>query len=162
VSKEGASGIVPSSEMAPCVVRRPTSPQKLAGARIEPPVSEPVAMSANPPATAAAEPEDEPPVTRPGAAGLTGCGKCTFWPIMEKASSSVWVLPTNRAPASRSFCTAGAVAAAGSCFGQLLRIAAAGRIAGHVEDVLDRQRQACQRAGLRIGKQMLPGGRERR
>ena len=30
------------------------------------------AMSARPPATAAAEPEEDPPVTRPGAAGLTG------------------------------------------------------------------------------------------
>ena len=68
VSNEGASGIVPSSEMRPCVVRSPISPQKLAGARIEPPVSEPMAMSASLPATAAAEPEDEPPVTRSGAA----------------------------------------------------------------------------------------------
>ena len=71
-----------------------------------------MAMSASPPATAAADPEDEPPVTRSGAAGFTGKGKCAFWPISEKASSSVCVLPTNRAPASSSACTAGAVSVA--------------------------------------------------
>ena len=75
VSKLGASFMVPSSEMRPCVVRSPISPQKLAGARIEPPVSEPVAMSASLPATAAADPDDEPPVTRSGAAGFTGNGE---------------------------------------------------------------------------------------
>jgi hypothetical protein len=95
------------------VVRSPTSPQKLAGARIEPPVSDPVAMSTKPPETAAAEPDDEPPVTRPGAFGLTGKGKCAFWPISENANSSVCVLPAKRAPASSSICTAGAVFPAG-------------------------------------------------
>ena len=39
-------------------------PQKLAGWRIEPPVSVPVAASAARAATAAAEPPDEPPGTR--------------------------------------------------------------------------------------------------
>ena len=47
-------------------------PQKLAGARTEPPVSLPIAKSTSPPATAAADPLDEPPGTRPGAAGLIG------------------------------------------------------------------------------------------
>jgi hypothetical protein len=32
--------MAPESVIAPCVVRRPTRPQKLAGARIEPPVSD--------------------------------------------------------------------------------------------------------------------------
>ena len=41
----------------------PTMPQKLAGWRIEPPVSVPVAPSAMRAATAAAEPPDEPPGT---------------------------------------------------------------------------------------------------
>lgn len=36
-------------------------PHKLAGCRIEPPVSVPVAKQLNPPATLAAEPPDEPP-----------------------------------------------------------------------------------------------------
>ena len=47
-------------------------PQKEAGPRTEPPVSLPSAKSTSPAATAAAEPDDEPPGTRPGAAGLTG------------------------------------------------------------------------------------------
>jgi hypothetical protein len=40
---------------------------------------------------------------------LRGAPKCAFWPFMLKASSSVTVLPTKRAPASSSFCTVGAV-----------------------------------------------------
>ena len=160
VSKEGASGIVPSSEIAPCVVRRPISPQKLAGARTEPPVSEPVPMSASPPATAAADPDDEPPVTRSGARGFTGCGKCTFWPIIEKASSSVCVLPMKRAPASSSFCTAGAVRRGDLALGELVRIAPAGHVARDVEDVLHAQRQPGERPGSRRSRPELPAVEE--
>ena len=47
-------------------------PQKLAGMRTDPPVSVPIAKSTRPPATAAADPLDEPPGTRPGALGLVG------------------------------------------------------------------------------------------
>jgi hypothetical protein len=50
----------------------PKRPQKLAGTRTEPPVSVPSAKSTRPPATAAAEPLDEPPGTRPGAFGFEG------------------------------------------------------------------------------------------
>ena len=50
--------------------------------------------------TAAAEPEDEPPGIRSAAAPFTGVPKWAFFPLSEKASSSVIVLPTNRAPAS--------------------------------------------------------------
>ena len=50
--------------------------------------------------TAAAEPEDEPPGMRSGAPPFTGVPKWAFLPVSEKASSSVMVLPTNRAPAS--------------------------------------------------------------
>ncbi len=48
---------------------------------------------------------------RSGAAGLMGEPKCAFLPLSEKASSSVWVLPTKRAPASSSAFTTGAVLA---------------------------------------------------
>src|SRR5881392_789016 len=41
----------------------PTTPQKAAGWRIEPPVSEPSANKTSPAATAAADPPDEPPGT---------------------------------------------------------------------------------------------------
>lgn len=64
--------MVRSSAIAPCVVRRPKTPQNEAGSRTEPPVSEPRPMSTRPAATAATEPEDEPPGNRSGAAGFAG------------------------------------------------------------------------------------------
>src|SRR5664279_1823743 len=93
----------------PCVGRRPTSPQWLAGARTEPPVSLPSAKSQRPCETAEADPDDEPPLMRSGAAPLTGEPKCAFCPFIENASSSVIVLPAKRAPASSRRCTVGAV-----------------------------------------------------
>ena len=48
----------------------PVMPQKLAGWRIEPPVSVPVAAGSRRAATAAAEPPDEPPGTRAASHGL--------------------------------------------------------------------------------------------
>ena len=47
--------------MRPMVGRNPTTPQKLAGVRREPPKSEPVASQAIPVAKATADPPDEPP-----------------------------------------------------------------------------------------------------
>jgi len=87
----------------------PYSPQWLAGARTEPPVSVPRAKSHSRLDTAEAEPEDEPPVMRSGAAPLSGAPKWALLPFMEKASSSVTVLPAKAAPASSSRCTVGAV-----------------------------------------------------
>ncbi len=72
VSEVGACGSIPVTSIRPCVGRMPYSPQKLAGTRTEPPVSVPSAVSQSPAATAAAEPEDEPPGTRPGALTFTG------------------------------------------------------------------------------------------
>ena len=46
---------------------------------------------------------------RCGAAPLIGAPKWALLPFIENASSSVTVLPTQRAPASSSFCTVGAV-----------------------------------------------------
>ena len=54
----------------PNVGLRPTSPEKPAGIRIEPPPSEPVAKGNSPPATAAAVPPDEPPGVAVGSQGL--------------------------------------------------------------------------------------------
>ncbi len=45
-------------------------PQSAAGCLMEPPVSEPSAQGASPPATAAAEPPEEPPGTRVGSQGF--------------------------------------------------------------------------------------------
>src|SRR5439155_18251451 len=57
-------------------------------------------------ATAEAEPEDEPPGTRSGAAGLSGVPSNGFSPRMPSDTSSVIVLPISVAPASSSRCTA--------------------------------------------------------
>lgn len=72
VSKLSHSARVCASEIRPKVGRMPNSPQWLAGARTEPPVSVPSAKSQSLLDTAEAEPEDEPPVMRPGAAPFTG------------------------------------------------------------------------------------------
>ena len=64
VSKLGANGMQLSIEIAPQVGRNPQTPQNAAGARTDPPVSVPSAKSTRPPATAAAEPQDDPPVIR--------------------------------------------------------------------------------------------------
>ena len=109
VSRLGERSRQRCSEMRPWVGRMPYSPQWLAGARTEPPVSVPSAKSHRALDTAEAEPHDEPPAMRSGAAPLRGAPKCAFLPFMLKASSSVMTLPTKRAPASSSFCTVGAV-----------------------------------------------------
>jgi hypothetical protein len=80
----------------------PNSPQKLAGTRTEPPVSVPSAVSQSPPATAAAEPEDDPPGTRSGALLFSGVPSKAFSPSMPSETSSVIVLPISVAPASSS------------------------------------------------------------
>ena len=72
VSSVVANGITPATEIRPCDGRQPQMPQLLAGTRTEPPVSVPSAKSTRPQATADAEPFDEPPGTRSGAAGLSG------------------------------------------------------------------------------------------
>src|SRR5580704_1116491 len=97
---------MPLRSRRPCVGRMPYSPQKLAGTRTEPPVSVPSAVSQRPAATAAAEPEDEPPGTWPGARGLTGVPSNGFSPRMPSETSSVTVLPIRVAPASSRVCTA--------------------------------------------------------
>src|SRR5215213_7526533 len=72
VSSVGENGMTPATEMRPCDGRQPQMPQLLAGTRTDPPVSVPIAKSTSPHATADAEPLDEPPGTRSGAAGLSG------------------------------------------------------------------------------------------
>ena len=69
-------------------------------------MSVPSAVSQRPAATAAAEPEEEPPGTRSGAALLVGVPSKAFSPRMPSETSSVMVLPTRSAPASSRVCTA--------------------------------------------------------
>ena len=64
---------------------------------------------------------------------------------MLKASSSVMVLPTSRAPASSSAFTAGAVAVAGGWVASQVGIAGPRGVPRHVEQVLGREGQAGER-----------------
>ena len=79
----------------------PTIPQCEAGWRMEPPVSDPRAAMAMPPATAAAEPLEEPPGTWPGAAGLSVAPYAEFLPNEPMANSSIFARPKGMAPAAR-------------------------------------------------------------
>ncbi len=54
--------MTPARLTSPNVGMRPTMPHSEAGPRIEPPVSEPSATGTMPAATAAPDPDDEPPV----------------------------------------------------------------------------------------------------
>ncbi len=87
----------------------PTVPQRLAGMRIEPPVSDPIAAMANPAATAMPDPPLEPPGTRSVSNGLRAGGVS-----MPQANSCILVLPSRMAPASRSLRTAAPSALANS------------------------------------------------
>src|SRR5580698_4382153 len=88
---------MPARLMRPNVGFSPTVPQKLAGMRIEPPVSDPIAATQSPAATAAAEPPLEPPGMRERSHGLRTGGV-----IVPQAYSCVRVLPSRIAPAWRS------------------------------------------------------------
>src|SRR5581483_9945194 len=65
-SNDEASGSTPRVLTRPCVGRKPNSPQAAAGTRIGPAVSVPRPTPVSPAATAAAGPEDDPPVNRLG------------------------------------------------------------------------------------------------
>src|SRR5450759_729447 len=67
---------------------------------MEPPVSEPSATGANPAATAAAEPPEDPPGTRLVSWGFGVGPKAELSVYEPMANSSVLVLPTMTAPAS--------------------------------------------------------------
>src|SRR5436305_10124474 len=84
----------------------PTTPQKAAGWRMEPPVSEPSAATAVPAATAAAEPPLEPPGTRDVSRGLRTGPYAEFSLEEPIANSSQFNLPSTIAPAVSSFATA--------------------------------------------------------
>jgi hypothetical protein len=77
----------------------PTMPQKAAGWRTEPPVSEPRAMGTIPAATATAEPPDEPPGTRDGSSGLRAGPQALFSFDDPIANSSQFVFATTMPPA---------------------------------------------------------------
>ena len=76
---------------------------------MEPPVSEPSATQAMPLATAAADPPELPPGTRPRSQGFEVFLKWLVSVDDPKANSSMFVLPKGRQSASRAFCTQVAV-----------------------------------------------------
>ena len=63
VSKRAHSGTTPLKDSRPLVVLSPTKSFQAAGTLTDPPVSDPIAKAANPNATDAAAPEEEPPET---------------------------------------------------------------------------------------------------
>ena len=63
VSKRAHSGTTPLKDNRSLVVLSPTKSFQAAGTLTEPPVSDPIARAANPNATDAAAPEEEPPET---------------------------------------------------------------------------------------------------
>ncbi len=81
---------------------RPTIPQRAAGWRIDPPVSEPSEIGAKSAATAAADPPDDPPGIRSRSHGFRVAPKALFSVDEPMANSSMLVLPTGTASAAIS------------------------------------------------------------
>ena len=74
VARPTGSPYVGAPEMRPRDGLRPTTPQQLAGIRIDPPPSEPWATGTSPAETAAAAPPLEPPAIRVVSQGVTAGG----------------------------------------------------------------------------------------
>src|SRR3989344_5187087 len=102
-SKELAKARSPKRDTLPYVGFKPTTPQKAAGWRIEPPVSEPRANTQRSAATAAADPPDEPPGTLDVSQGFLVGPKAEFSVDVPIANSSMFVLPRNCTLADFSF-----------------------------------------------------------
>src|SRR5512139_1368868 len=102
-SREDAKAIIPYRETRPYVGFTPTTPQREAGWRIDPPVSVPTPAKHSPAATAAAVPPDEPPGIRSVAQGFRVGPKCDVSVEDPIANSSMFCLPRRTAPAARTF-----------------------------------------------------------
>src|SRR2546425_363670 len=85
----------------PGAPRRPTTLQKLAGLRREPPVAVPLAIGTMPQAGATAEPPLEPPHVFVGSYGLSVRPKTSLNVCEPAPNSGVLVLPMVTAPAAR-------------------------------------------------------------
>ena len=84
--------------MRPAVPFMPSRPLKAAGMRMDPPPSPPLAMGTSPPATAAAEPPDEPPAVRPCCQGLWVVPLSLVMETLSPPNSDAVVWPTGLAP----------------------------------------------------------------
>ena len=78
----------------------PVTPTKAAGSRIEPPVSVALATGASRPATAAAEPPEDPPGTAAASHGFSTLPKALFSLLEPIANSSQFSLPRHTMPAA--------------------------------------------------------------
>src|SRR5215469_4886684 len=89
VSKEVESGTTPFRLINFALGRCPTMPHSAGGQRTEPEVSDPNAATHSPAATAAAEPDDDPPVIRSGFHGFLAGPNAPTTPLMPKANSCI-------------------------------------------------------------------------
>ncbi len=87
-------------ELRPYVGLNPTIPLILAGWRILPPVSVPRAAGTSHAATAAAEPDEEPPGILAGSHGFLAGQKALFSPLHPIAYSSIFVFQKPTKPAA--------------------------------------------------------------
>src|SRR3954454_9680439 len=85
--------------------RKPTTPQKAAGLRKLPPVSEPVHTGSMSHASATAEPPDEPPAFSIGLNGLPVAPQTTLRLLAPAPNSGTLVLHTTMAPDGRTRAT---------------------------------------------------------
>src|SRR5258706_16228204 len=102
------SGTAPCRLISPYVVLSPVRPHSAAGMRTDPPVSDPIAAGPMPPATATAEPLDEPPATRCVARSHGFHGAPIGWlrPHPPNANSTICVLPSGIMPPATTPSTA--------------------------------------------------------
>src|SRR5215472_4370648 len=105
-SSEDAKAISPYRETRPYVGISPTTPQKDAGWRIDPPVSDPSVNTAMSAATAAADPPDDPPGTRVKSRGFRTGPYPEFSFDEPMANSSQFIFPSTTAPADSNRATA--------------------------------------------------------
>src|ERR1700679_753487 len=103
----GQTGMVPSVGFSP------TTPQKEAGMRMEPPASVPVAIGTAPDATVAPDPALDPPELRARFHGLRVIPVRGDIPVPFQPNSGVVVFPMTTAPACTNRSTMGEELAAG-------------------------------------------------
>src|SRR5438105_6823844 len=99
-SSDEANAMRPYRDTRPYVGLSPTTPHSAAGCRTEPPVSVPSAHTACPDATAAADPDDDPPGTRSRSHGFLVGPYAEFSPEDPMANSSQFVFPMRAEPAA--------------------------------------------------------------
>ena len=104
VSKERASGTMPSRLSSPSEGFRPAMPFEVVGPRTDPPVSVPMPTCANQAAMATPVPPDDPDGVRVKSCGLR-MGPSIELRVTPDANSLMFALPRMIAPASRSFRT---------------------------------------------------------